>query len=173
MMSNKDSTMEGKSPKHRPSSIVLPENVVQEHEKSISPGPRTGSSLYSCPELPDKYKDKWIKAKDARQQVAEAPATRPRIPDSKKKIRGQYPKNTGNKKDSENFLFESMKPRKEFPILQGEGKKHPGYGDPGAIRAVYNNNDREKFNVVYHSSNEPGKYKEDLKLATYRPSQKP
>jgi hypothetical protein len=126
------------------------------------------------------YKDpyKYLRASEARRQVAAAPARKIRLDPkegstSKRKNQSKYPKHFGNK---ENLKVQATKPDSinEYPMV----REHGGVYDqrdreaPGPSRAVYNNHDRTKFDIVYHNEKKSPNWHENMDIAPYRPSRR-
>ncbi|KAH0440656.1 hypothetical protein CcaCcLH18_02326 [Colletotrichum camelliae] len=140
----------------------------------VAPSKRTptDSSYYSCSNLPPSDQARYLKAADVRRQVAGAPLEPVEVLRTNR--RGQflkssgYPKVFGNRERIQGL--QAAKPLTEYPV------KSKGPWDPriihsmGAARALYNDSDKTKFDVVYHDPTKPGGYGGDMTVASYRPA---
>ncbi|KAK4241037.1 hypothetical protein C8A03DRAFT_12684, partial [Achaetomium macrosporum] len=90
---------------------------------------------------------KYLQASDVRRQVREAPSENASV--------GRYPKPFSN---HEALSLSSKAPHREFPLTPTPGtssnsaRNYRG-GDPGPVRAVYNDRDRSSVDVAYHDPN--------------------
>lgn len=67
------------------------------------------------------------------------------------------------------YKLRARQPWVEFPILNRRDGRHWTEGDSvGPVRAVYNEGNRKKFDVVYHKN--PGTWK--FEKAVYRPARR-
>ncbi|BCS26989.1 uncharacterized protein APUU_60037A [Aspergillus puulaauensis] len=112
----------------------------------------TDSSYYDCHGVVNHVKDpnarSWHYARDVRAQVQAAgpPASSP--------AKGRYPSdywNHGNEVPN----LSVPKPYMHVPINPGQTKPFQRPTPSGAHRAVYNDNDRAKVDVIYHDPNKP------------------
>ncbi|KAM7209955.1 hypothetical protein V8F06_014663 [Rhypophila decipiens] len=136
----------------------------------------TDSSHYSCSNLPEDDPARYIRAADARRQVAEAPDKRPRIKSqtSKRDRLAEYPANFVNR---EKLALQAKKPWTEYPVLaQGSWDPNTGKLAAGGARGIYNRSDRSEFDIAYHDPTKrteykdgQGGYKGEFSLASYRP----
>ncbi|KAH9240731.1 hypothetical protein K456DRAFT_1808836, partial [Colletotrichum gloeosporioides 23] len=104
---------------------------------------------YSCSNLPTSNDARYLKAAEVRRQVAEAPTYPIRFqgPNPKKLERGRYPHRFYN---DENIPLQSEEPWREYPVLPAGSWNARIEGTQGAARAMYNQDDRSKFDVAYH-----------------------
>jgi len=120
-----------------------------------------------------------MKASEVRRQVQQAPDKRQRLPPpegskSSRSYLSKYPETFKNK--PENFTnLQSKTPRKEYPLVAEPGKNWvPRASGPAEkVRGVYNSNDRNKIDVVYHNAKESKDTAANFSLANYRPSRYP
>lgn len=104
-------------------------------------GVKNGSS--SAPAGPEAN---WMYAKDARAQVANAP------PPAK---RG-YPSYYGNKESlGTQVIRQANGGYTHSPLLPGQTTAYKPGMDPGAWRSLYNDNDRNDFDTMYHDPKKP------------------
>ncbi|KAK8075342.1 hypothetical protein PG997_010005 [Apiospora hydei] len=113
----------------------------------------------------------YLQASDVRRQVQQAPSAQRSV--------GKYP---GNYNNNPPLPLSSKTPRREFPInpspAPGETPRNYQGGQPGPIRAFYNDQDRTKFDVGYKDASKPprgprnGSAHPNLNysLATYHPA---
>ena len=66
---------------------------------------------------------------------------------------GGYPKTFNN---GEGLNLSSRRPHTEFPLTPSDGRSGNAYrgGDPGPVRAFYNNGDRNTVDVGFHDQRE-------------------
>ncbi|KAK3689213.1 hypothetical protein B0T22DRAFT_480431 [Podospora appendiculata] len=111
----------------------------------------TDSSHYSCTNLPDDDPVRYLRASEARRQVAELPDKKPRISGvtSKRQKQAVYPLSFKNTEVL--TTLQAKTPRREYPIMP-TGNWDPTTGKRGVVatRAVYNNADRDVFDIVHH-----------------------
>ncbi|AEO59740.1 hypothetical protein MYCTH_96108 [Thermothelomyces thermophilus ATCC 42464] len=128
-------------------------------------------SVYSCSNLnrlhgTSRYR---IPARSVREQVRAAPS--PGDPGD-----AQYPKYHGGYEHWEHiYKLRSKPPWVEFPILTHRNGRIWTQGQPpGPVRAVYNNADRSKFDVVYHDRSAARRGVDNgFTKAIYRPGRRP
>lgn len=91
---------------------------------------------------------KYLQASDVRRQVRQAPPQH--------RSTGKYPQPYGNRPP---LPLSAAPPYTEYPIVPSprDGSAPCNYtgGNPGPVRAFYNNDDRERFDVGYHDPNRP------------------
>ncbi|KAK1754086.1 hypothetical protein QBC47DRAFT_362067 [Echria macrotheca] len=145
-------------------------SATDSHCPDFDPPRRTGtdSSHYSCSNLPDDDPARYIKASEARRQADEALAKRARLPTAsgnRTKL-SEYPKTYRN---DEKLDLEAKSPWREYPVFSS-GKWDPSSGasGAGAARIIYNNGDRDSFNVVYHDPKMSDKNYKNFSVAPYR-----
>jgi hypothetical protein len=131
----------------------------------------------------DEPEYKYLKASDVRDQVTQFPLQQP--PSNSKKRSKNYPKPFEN---HENLPLSVQPPYTEFPIIsrQRSSGTHGIYSGgkktkPGPVRAVYNENDMDTFDVAFHDPTKPkhtdrngNKAKSHpFSLAVYHPASNP
>ncbi|KAM7189025.1 hypothetical protein V8F20_010328 [Naviculisporaceae sp. PSN 640] len=137
----------------------------------------TDSSHYSCSNLPDDSPARYIRAAEARRQIAEAPDKKIRLP-AKNSPRGklaEYPSTFVNREKL--APLQSKSPWQEYPVLAtGSWDPMTGKSGAGPARGVYNKSDRSKFDIIYHDPTRHANHNAggsgwsgDFSLATYRP----
>ncbi|KAK0639675.1 hypothetical protein B0T16DRAFT_423560 [Cercophora newfieldiana] len=67
--------------------------------------------------------------------------------------------------------LQAKSPWREYPVMPS-GSWDPTTGKQGvkATRLIYNNNDRDKFDVVYHDPTKSDRHAENFSVAPYRPA---
>lgn len=112
-----------------------------------------------------------VPAASARRQVAEAPHKRPRIPSQgggKRKPLSDYPETI---KNTEQLPLQAKSPWRGHPIVNDRPNYDPSIRNSmGGVRGVYNNNDRNTFDVVYHDPTKSDDPAGNYSLANYRPA---
>jgi hypothetical protein len=121
--------------------------------------------------IDDKPEYKYLEASDVRRQVQEAPST----PSSKTKYPVKYHNNSP-------LPLRAQPSYKEFPVVpsphQGSTPVNYVHGEPGPVRAFYDENDLSEFDVGFHDPQKPPLGPRNGKpypnrpytLATYRPA---
>lgn len=109
---------------------------------------------------------KFYQASDVRRQIGVAP--------SNPRLGRRYPGRYGN---MEGLPLTSERPRLEYPVAPSPApgqppRNYPGYGPPGPSRLIYNRNDRESGDVIYHNPNLPARegprgINQPFSMATY------
>lgn len=111
-----------------------------------------------------------VNAASARRQVAEAPDKRPKVAPVGGGKRGKlsdYPETIANR---EKLPLQAKSPWKGYPIVTDKPNYDPNArNSEGAVRGIYNNSDRSKFDVAYHDPTKSEKFGENYSLGTYRP----
>lgn len=132
---------------------------------------------YSCSELEANDPERHLRASDVSRQVQQAPNKRQRVPPPPpapgsapaRSYLSKYPETFKDKEKTKGL--QSKTPRKEYPIIPGPGNWVPGVsGTADKVRAVYNNNDRTTFDVVYHDVKKSSNAFENFSVANYRPA---
>ncbi|RSM04541.1 hypothetical protein CEP52_006754 [Fusarium oligoseptatum] len=85
----------------------------------------------------------WMYGRDVRDQVANAPQP---VGRHKK----GYPSTFGNR---EKLPLQSSAPLQHIPLIPGQTTTHTDNRGAGTWRAVFNNNNRQIIDVVYHNAN--------------------
>jgi hypothetical protein len=101
-------------------------------------------------------------ASEARRQVAAAPPPR---------AESRYPDRFYN---SEKLPIQAKKPTQHYPITKNGDWVDKSEKKPGAVRAFYDENNRNIFDLGYHDPQKPVTKKghEQFSLATYHPWKK-
>jgi hypothetical protein len=126
---------------------------------------------YSCSGLPADDQERYLRASEVRRQVDEAPHKRVRVPaasgSSARAGLAKYPRTFKNKED---LPLQSKTPRQEYPVL-ASGSWDPTVRDSaGKARAIYGQNNRTAFDVVYHDPGISEDTAENFVIAPYRPA---
>ncbi|KAH0432386.1 hypothetical protein CcaCcLH18_06466 [Colletotrichum camelliae] len=137
----------GRSVNHSERSFAS--RIARQEEPEKVERRKSHDSYYSA-HCEDEPQYDHLNAADIRRQVRQAP--------SEPYSRGLYPHEYGNKPP----LPLQAEPRwTEFPMKPSPSKGDRGNnytgGKPGPVRAIYNDDDREVFDVAYHDKTRPGR----------------
>ncbi|KAI2783469.1 hypothetical protein F4815DRAFT_442338 [Daldinia loculata] len=147
-----------------------PINTSIAAQADVEDGPPTGSSVYSCTDLDRDDPYHYLNAAEVRRQAKDAPSKKAIAP-AQRNGETKYPQEFRNKERIQGLR--SKEPRKEYPIVLGKGTwDQMSTGRSGPARVIFNPDpdDRDEFDVVYHSSKTPGQNRNDIKPAQYRPA---
>ncbi|KAI0111603.1 hypothetical protein F4814DRAFT_460799 [Daldinia grandis] len=164
------SERDGKSKGNGKDKKLPPINTSIVAQADVGDGPPTGSSVYSCTDLDKNHPYHHLNAADVRRQTKDAPSGRAVAPEQWNGMT-KYPQGFQNKEQIQGL--QSKEPRKEYPVVLGKGTwDQASTGRSGPARIIFSPDpdNRDKFDVVYHSSKKPGQNDKDIKLAQYRPS---
>ncbi|KAK3940432.1 hypothetical protein QBC46DRAFT_260921 [Diplogelasinospora grovesii] len=109
----------------------------------------------------------WMYASEVEAQVLDAPNPR-------KDLRYPDPFENHSTSDGTNLPLQASTPILHHPLVPGQTTAWKG-GRPGAVRAFYNNKNRQVFDVGYHDKNAPRTKsgKEGFTMADYIPAAPP
>ncbi|KAK4203417.1 hypothetical protein QBC40DRAFT_346273 [Triangularia verruculosa] len=140
---------------HGDSINSIPTDNLEVYNCQVNDRPDTADSYYFLPGLlcgpPQDQILSHLPAAAVRSQVAAAP------PFTGTRYRGRYPHRYRGNFAQELELTLVQGALIGFPILRDveNGRCYSHSGSPGPVRAVYNDHDRSRFEVVYHDPSKP------------------